>query len=43
MRKVVLNALLWVSKVEVPANGVESKVTEEDMAANLDPKTPRKK
>jgi hypothetical protein len=43
MRKVVLNALLWVSKVEVPTNGVESKVTEDDMAANLDPKTPRKK
>ena len=43
MRKVVLNALLWITKVEVPANGVESKVTEEDMAANLDPKGSRKK
>jgi hypothetical protein len=37
-RKTVLNALLWVSKVEVPANGVESKVTKEDLEANLDPK-----
>ena len=41
-RKVVLNALLWVSKVEVPANGVESTVTEEEIAANLDPKPVKK-
>ncbi|MEA3208958.1 MAG: hypothetical protein QOE70_2015 [Chthoniobacter sp.] len=37
-RKLVLNAILWTAKVEVPANGVESKVTEEDLSANLDPK-----
>ncbi len=37
-RKTVLNALLWVSKVEVPEGGVESQVTEEELAANLDPK-----
>jgi hypothetical protein len=43
MRKVVLNAMLWITKIEVPENGVESKVTEEDMAANLDPKPARKK
>jgi hypothetical protein len=30
-RKVMLNALLWVSKVEVPAGGVESTVTEDDI------------
>jgi hypothetical protein len=41
-RKVVLNALLWVSKMEVPAGGVESTLTEADIAQNLDPK-PRKK
>lgn len=41
-RKLVLNALLWTAKVDVPASGVESKVTEEDLAANLDPKPPRK-
>jgi hypothetical protein len=41
-RKVVLNALLWVSKVEVPANGVEAVVTEEEIAANLDPKPVKK-
>src|SRR5690606_10202741 len=37
-RKVVLNAILWLAKVEIPANGVESKVTVEQIAANLDPK-----
>lgn len=41
-RKLVLNALLWTAKAEVPASGVESKLTEEDLAANLDPKPPRK-
>lgn len=37
-RKVVLNALLWTAKAEVPAGGVESTVTEADLKANLDPK-----
>ena len=37
-RKLVLNAILWVAKVEVPKNGVESKVTEEELMLNLDPK-----
>ena len=37
-RKVVLNAMLWIAKAEVPENGVESKVTEEQLKANLDPK-----
>ncbi len=37
-RKVFLNALVWISKLEVPAEGVKSEVTEEDMKANLDPK-----
>jgi len=37
-RKVMLNALLWLAKVEVPAGGVESSVSEEDLKANLDPK-----
>src|SRR3954447_21602812 len=34
-RKVVLNALLWVSKLDVPPNGVESTVTEDDITKNL--------
>lgn len=43
-RKVVLNALLWICKADVPAGGVESTVTEDDARANLDPKPgPKKK
>lgn len=42
-RKVVLNALLWICHVEVPAGGVASTVTEEDIKANLDPKPGKKK
>jgi type 1 glutamine amidotransferase len=37
-RKVVLNAMLWLAKVDVPAQGVESVVTKEQLDANLDPK-----
>ena len=37
-RKVVLNALLWVCKVDVPTDGVASSVSDADIAANLDPK-----
>ncbi len=48
-RKLVLNAILWVAKIEVPAMGVESTVTEADLMANLDdkpapkPRAPKKK
>lgn len=42
-RKVVLNGLVWLAKSEVPANGVESKLTPEDFEANLDPKPTAKK
>ena len=41
-RKVVLNALLWICKLDVPANGVESTVTEDDIRQNLDPKGKKK-
>jgi type 1 glutamine amidotransferase len=37
-RKVVLNALVWIAKIEVPPQGVESKVTEGQLKENLDPK-----
>jgi type 1 glutamine amidotransferase len=37
-RKVVLNAILWIAKVEVPADGVTTPVTPEDLAAHLDKK-----
>lgn len=39
-RKVVLNAILWIAKADVPPHGVESTVAPEDLAENLDPKTP---
>ncbi|OYW78003.1 MAG: hypothetical protein B7Z37_01310 [Verrucomicrobia bacterium 12-59-8] len=35
-RKLVLNAILWTAKAKIPADGVSSTVTEEDMKANLD-------
>jgi hypothetical protein len=41
-RKLVLNALYWVAKIEVPADGVKSTLTDEELAANLDPKPKRK-
>ena len=37
-RKVVLNAILWIAKVEVPQNGVQSQVTPDELKANLDSK-----
>lgn len=37
-RKVVLNALLWISHVEVPMEGVTSVVMPAELNANLDPK-----
>jgi len=43
-RKVVLNAVLWTAKADVPQDGVESTVTKEQLEANLDPKgQPKKK
>lgn len=38
LRKLVLNGILWVAKVQVPPHGVESHVTEADLEANLDKK-----
>lgn len=35
-RKVALNGILWVAKVEVPENGVSSTVTAADLEQNLD-------
>ncbi len=41
-RKLVLNAIVWSAQAEVPAGGVASKITDEDLSANLDPKPARK-
>jgi type 1 glutamine amidotransferase len=37
-RKVVLNAILWTAKLDVPSEGTPSGVTPEDLTKNLDPK-----
>jgi hypothetical protein len=41
-RRIVLNALLWIAKVAVPAAGVVDKITASDLTVNLDPKGPAK-
>ncbi len=37
-RKVMLNALLWIAKADVPARGVEDQITAADLTMNLDDK-----
>lgn len=37
-RKAILNALVWITGLDVPADGIESSVTQEQIDANLDPK-----
>ncbi len=37
-RKIVLNAIFWTAKMEVPPEGVASQVTPEDLKKNLDQK-----
>ena len=34
----MLNALLWIAKVDVPAGGVEDQITADDLTQNLDDK-----
>jgi hypothetical protein len=41
-RTLVLNAIVWAAKAEVPKDGVASKFTDEQLAANQDAKQPRK-
>jgi hypothetical protein len=41
-RKTVLNAVLWISKLEVPSDGVQSSLTPEELTANLDTKGGKK-
>jgi hypothetical protein len=41
-RRIMLNALLWLAKVDVPAKGVVDNITAEDLTQNLDPKPPRR-
>lgn len=37
-RKIVLNAILWIAKSEVPAEGAPSKISPDDIKENLDSK-----
>jgi len=37
-RKIILNAILWLARVDVPASGVNSTVSDADLNANLDVK-----
>lgn len=41
-RKIILNGILWVAKVEVPSEGVQCTVTEQDLKENLDRKRPNR-
>jgi len=38
LRKLVLNAILWTAKIEVPTNGVASTITADDLKENMDSK-----
>ena len=37
-RKLVLNGILWTAKVDIPEAGAETKVTDDELKENLDPK-----
>jgi putative membrane-bound dehydrogenase-like protein len=41
-RKLVLNAIVWTARGEIPETGIESVVTDEDLEANLDAKGERR-
>src|SRR6266496_3666792 len=41
-RKTVLNAILWIAKMDVPVGGVNSSVAGEDLQRNLYPKASKK-
>ena len=41
-RKVVLNAMVWLCKLDVPADGVKSEVSEDQITANWDDKGKKK-
>jgi hypothetical protein len=41
-RRMVVNAILWSAKVDVPRGGAKCDITPEDLAANLDEKLSEK-
>ena len=42
-RRMVVNAILWVAKVDVPKAGAKCQIKPEDLTVNLDPKPARKR
>lgn len=42
-RRMVVNAILWTAKVEVPRNGAQYHIAEDDLKQNLDDKPPPKR
>jgi hypothetical protein len=38
----LLNALVWLAKMDVPANGVQSRLAPGELERNLDPKPAKK-
>lgn len=42
-RKTILNAIVWIAKAEVPANGVDSSVSKDELTQNLEDKGEKKK
>jgi hypothetical protein len=40
-RTLVLNAIVWVAKLDVPSTGIKSEVKPEELSENLDPKGKR--
>jgi hypothetical protein len=41
-RRILLNALLWIAKVDVPAQGVHDEISADDLKMNLDDKPVRR-
>jgi type 1 glutamine amidotransferase len=37
-RRMIVNAMLWTAKVDIPAGGAKCAITSEDLKVNLDPK-----
>jgi hypothetical protein len=42
-RKIVLNGLVWLAKLDVPADGISSSLAKDQIEQNLDPKPQKKK
>jgi type 1 glutamine amidotransferase len=40
-RRMIVNAILWVAKVDIPKSGAACQIKPEDLTVNLDPKAPK--